>query len=66
VEFFECLLGAWRAGMVYTPAKTGLTPPEIDHLLTDAGTAVVVTDRPAAREAAARRGLPVVDLDDGF
>lgn len=65
-EFFECLLGAWRSGMVFTPAKTGLTPPEIDYLLTDAGTAVVVTDRPAAREAAARRGLPVLDLDDNF
>jgi long-chain acyl-CoA synthetase len=65
-EFFECLLGAWRAGMAYTPAKTGLTVPEIDFLLTDAGSAVVVADRPAAREAAAARGVPLLDLDDGF
>ncbi|MGF7237085.1 MAG: AMP-binding protein, partial [Frankia sp.] len=66
VEFFECLLGAWRAGLVHTPAGAGLTVDETDFLLTDAGSVVVIADRPAAREAAAARALPVIDLDDGF
>jgi long-chain acyl-CoA synthetase len=63
-EYFEALLGAWRAGMVFTPTKTGSTVRELDHLLTDAGTTVVVTDRAAGREAAADHGLALVDLDD--
>jgi acyl-CoA synthetase (AMP-forming)/AMP-acid ligase II len=65
-EFVEVLLGGQRAGMVVTPLKTGWTPAEIDVVLDDAGTRLVVTDRDAAREAAAARQLPVLDLDEGF
>ncbi len=64
VEFVEAVIGAWRAGCAYSPLKTSWTAAEIDYVLADAGTRVVVTDRPAARAAAAARGLPVVDVDD--
>ena len=64
LEFVEVVLGAWRAGLVFSPLKSGLTAPEIDVVLAGADTRVVVTDRPAAREAAGRRGLAVLDLDD--
>lgn len=64
-EFVEALIGAWRGGCAYTPLKTGWTAGEVDTVLSDAGTAVVVTDRDGAREAADRRGIPVVDLDRG-
>ncbi|MDE3086510.1 MAG: AMP-binding protein, partial [Acidobacteriota bacterium] len=37
-EFVETLLGAMRAGMVVTPAKTGLTGEELAYLADDAGT----------------------------
>ena len=65
-EFIEVVLGVQRAGMVVTPLKTSWTPEEIDTVLEDAGTALVATDVAAARRAAARRGLPVLDLDAGF
>lgn len=65
-EFVEAVLGAWRAGCAYTPLKTGWTATEVGAVLDDAATAVVVTDRPGAREAAAQRGIPVVDLDADY
>jgi long-chain acyl-CoA synthetase len=65
-EFVEVVLGAWRAGCAYTPLKTGWTPNEVGSVLDDASTAVVVTDRAGAREAAAQRGIPVVDLDASY
>jgi long-chain acyl-CoA synthetase len=66
-EFVVALIGAWRAGCAYTPLKTGWTSAEVDAVLSDAGTAVVVADRDGAREAAYERGVPIVDLDDpGF
>lgn len=64
-EFVESLLGAMRAGMVVTPAKTGLTAEELAYLADDAGTRAVVTDRPVARALAAERSLPCVDVDTG-
>jgi long-chain acyl-CoA synthetase len=66
VEFVETVLGAWRAGCAYTPVKTGWTAGEVGVVLDDASTRVVVTDRDGARSAAATRGVPVVDLDDGY
>ncbi|HVS68938.1 MAG TPA: AMP-binding protein, partial [Mycobacteriales bacterium] len=63
VEFVVALIGAWRAGCAYTPLKTGWTASEVDAVLDDAHTAVVVTDRDGAREAAHNRGVPLVDLD---
>jgi long-chain acyl-CoA synthetase len=65
-EFVDAVLGAWRAGCAYTPLKTGWTASEVGFVLDDAGTRVVVTDRAGAREAAASRDIPVVDLDAGF
>jgi long-chain acyl-CoA synthetase len=66
VEFVETLLGAWRAGCAYTPLKTGWTADEVGAVLDDAGTAVVVSDRDGAREAARSRGIPVLDPDAGY
>lgn len=66
VEFVDAVIGAWRAGCAYTPLKTGWTAGEVDAVLGDAGTAVVVTDRDGARKAARSRGVAVVDPDDGY
>lgn len=63
LELFVAIIGAWRAGCVYSPLKSGWTTREIDQVIADAGTTVVVTDRPAARTAAGARGLPVIDFD---
>lgn len=66
VEFLESLIGAIRAGFIVTPVKTSWTAEELGHVLDDAGTRLVVTDLDTARQAAAARGLPVLDLDRGF
>jgi len=66
VEFIEVALGCLRAGLVYTPIKSSWTPVEITNILTDASTALVVTDMESARRAATDTELPLVDLDDGF
>jgi acyl-CoA synthetase (AMP-forming)/AMP-acid ligase II len=65
VEFVEALIGAMRAGMIVTPVKTSWTPDELEYLLRDAGSRVVVTDVEPARVAAASVGIPVVDLERG-
>jgi long-chain acyl-CoA synthetase len=65
-EFVEAAIGSWRAGNAYTPMKTGWTADEVGAILDDAGTSVVVTDRDGARAAANARGIPVIDLDDGY
>lgn len=65
-EFVEAVIGSWRAGNAYTPMKTGWTAGEVGAILDDAGTSVVVTDRDGARTAAAARGIPVIDLDEGY
>jgi len=48
VEFVTGYFGALRAGLVALPVNTGLTAPEIAHVLTDSGAAAVVFDRTAA------------------
>ncbi|HVW80556.1 MAG TPA: AMP-binding protein [Mycobacteriales bacterium] len=63
VDFVVALIGAWRAGCAFTPLKTGWTAAEVDTVLADAHTAVVVADRDGAREAASNRGVALVDLD---
>ena len=65
-QFVEAVLGAWRTGCAYTPIKTGWTVDEVGYVLDDAKTRVVITDRDGARLAARDRGLPTVDLDDGY
>jgi long-chain acyl-CoA synthetase len=65
-EFVEAVLGAWRAGCAFTPVKTGWTATEIGAVLDDAATRIVITDRAGARDAGRERGIPIVDLDDGF
>jgi long-chain acyl-CoA synthetase len=65
-EFVEAALGAWRGGFAYTPLKTGWTAAEVGAVLDDARTHVLVSDRDGARQAAKERGIPVVDLDDGY
>jgi len=63
VEFLVAIIGSQRAGMVTTPVKTGWTTTEIAYLLGDAESRAVVTDIPAAREAAAELGLVVIDFE---
>jgi long-chain acyl-CoA synthetase len=65
-EFVEAVIGSWRAGCAYTPVKTGWTAAESGALFDDAHTRVLITDRAAARDAAAERGIAVVDLTDGY
>jgi long-chain acyl-CoA synthetase len=65
-EFLETLIGAMRAGFVVTPVKTGWRAEELGYVLDDAGTRLVITDLDAPREAASRRGIPVLDLDAGI
>src|SRR5262245_65425107 len=43
-KFVVAVLGAQRAGMVVTPVKTGWTAAEVEYLLADAHSRVVVTD----------------------
>ena len=64
VEFYEALIACMRSGLVVTPVKTGWTVEEIDYLLHDASSVVVVTDTNNGRGAAAARGLGVVDLGE--
>ena len=66
VNFVVAVLGAQRAGMIVTPVKTGWTAAEVEYLLTDARSRVVVTDVGSARDAAASVGLPVIDLANGY
>lgn len=63
VDFVVALIGAWRAGCAFSPLKTGWTANEVDAVLEDARTTVVVTDRDGAREAARQRGVGIVDPD---
>ena len=63
-EFVEVMLACFRAGLKMTPIKTNWTAAEIAYVLDDAGSALVATDVPAARDAA--RGRPVVWIGDHF
>ncbi|WP_345771322.1 AMP-binding protein [Geodermatophilus normandii] len=56
VDWLRAVLGALRAGLVVVPVNTGYTDPELEHLLTDSGAAllVVAADRPPLA------GVPVV------
>ena len=58
------MLACFRAGLKMTPIKTNWTATEIAYVLNDAGSALVVTDAPAARDAASHR--PVVWIGDEF
>lgn len=62
VDYLVAVFGIMRAGMIITPVKTGWTAAEIGYLLTDANSRAVVTDIPTGREAAAARGIPIVDF----
>src|SRR4051812_13623083 len=66
VNFVVAVLGAQRAGMIVTAVKTGWTAAEVEYLLSDAHSRVVVTDVGPARDAAASVGLPVIGLDTTF
>jgi len=66
VEFVEVVLACLRAGLVYTPIKAGWTRSEIEGVLLDAATCLVVADTDSARNAARSNGVPLLDLDNGF
>ena len=66
VEYLVAVIGIQRAGMVVTPVKTGWTPSEIGYLLEDAESRAVVTDIQSAREAAARAGIAIIDLEQDY
>ncbi|MGY1830841.1 AMP-binding protein [Geodermatophilus sp. SYSU D01180] len=54
VDWLRAVLGALRAGLVVVPVNTAYTDPELEHLLTDSGAALLV----ARREPPA--GVPVL------
>lgn len=63
VEFLVAVIAAWRAGCSYTPLKSGWTASEAAVVIEEAATAVIVTDRDAARQVAADRSIALIDLD---
>ena len=66
VEYLVAVIGIQRTGMVITPVKTGWTPSEIGYLLEDAESKAVVTDVASGREAAARAGVTLIDLERDY
>ncbi|GAB3310478.1 long-chain fatty acid--CoA ligase [Geodermatophilus aquaeductus] len=56
VDWLRAVLGALRAGLVVVPVNTGYTDPELEHLLTDSGAALLV----AAADRPAPAGVPVL------
>ncbi|WP_369257895.1 AMP-binding protein [Geodermatophilus amargosae] len=64
VDWLRAVLGALRAGLVVVPVNTGYTDPELEHLLTDSGAALLVTaaDRPPLAGVPVLAGPPD---DDG-
>ncbi len=66
IEFLESYIATMKAGFTQTPVKTSWTAEQISYLLKDAKSRAVITDIPAAREAAAALDIPVVDLDDDY
>ncbi len=55
IDWLRAALGALRAGLVVVPVNTAYTDPELEHVLGDSGSALLVT--PADREPVA--GVPV-------
>ncbi len=55
VDWLRAVLGALRAGLVVVPVNTAYTDPELEHVLTDSGAALLVA--PAGRSALA--GVPL-------
>ncbi len=51
-DFVLAYFGALRAGAIVVPANPGSAPPELDHLASDSGAAILLAD--ATAEAAAR------------
>jgi long-chain acyl-CoA synthetase len=56
LDWLRAVLGALRAGLVVVPVNTAYTDPEVEHLLTDSGAALLVAG--ATRDPLA--GVPVV------
>ncbi|MDX1660849.1 MAG: acyl-CoA synthetase [Gemmatimonadota bacterium] len=60
-------VGIWRAGGVVVPLCATHPPPELDHVIGDSGTTIVVTDLARLEELAPiadRRRATLVPLDD--
>ncbi|WNV75025.1 AMP-binding protein [Geodermatophilus sp. DSM 44513] len=56
VAWLRATLGALRAGLVVVPVNTAYTDPELEHVLTDSGAALLVV----AGERTAVAGVPVL------
>ena len=59
-EFIMTLFGAAQIGAVFVPVNTRLAPPEIEHVLSDSGTRVLIHDpsfAPVVAEIAERAGV---------
>ncbi|MFL6161618.1 MAG: AMP-binding protein [Jatrophihabitantaceae bacterium] len=52
-EFVLCYLAALQAGLVVVPVNPGYTLPELEHILHDSATRLLITDSVATVEAAA-------------
>lgn len=64
VEYLALQLAAHQIGLHVLPVNTHLTAPEMAYILGDSGARLLVTDLPAAREAAAQAGLAQVHGPD--
>ncbi|MEO1335815.1 MAG: AMP-binding protein, partial [Myxococcota bacterium] len=60
------LYGGWLAGAIVVPINTTLRSPQVRHILSDSGAAVVVSRRSLLRRGAqeAVSDITVVDVDD--
>lgn len=59
-EFIMTLFGAAQIGAVFVPVNTRLAPPEIEHVLSDSGTRVLIHDpgfAPVVADIAERAGV---------
>ena len=58
-EVLLAYLAVWRAGAVATPVISAVSPAELQHVLTDSGAVLLVTEDPLLAAAAT---VPVLDL----
>ncbi len=69
VEYAAAQWGVWRAGGIAVPLGVGSAEPELEHVLTDAGVAAVVTSRRRQKrvEPLCRRlGIRLLGVEDAL
>ncbi len=62
-EFIPALFGTWQAGAVVVPINNFLKPPEVIHILNDAGIDILITDEDLGPHFTTLKGLrPTLQL----